>query len=179
MLGNKGKILGKNRKRRFNRILLLTSVFCLYPSIVLSTLSSCSKVSLENNDLLSLDPLGKLINNFDYKDAIKGALKNKQFYAKFKYALAGEIILKWYEDRASGGNVIFDTNLKQWKQEINDEYNELVQKKKDIYGSNYQFYLQNEVLSSNGGTEEVYKHSYSVETNNWKNNSKKLVKSKK
>ena len=28
-------------------------------------------------------------------------------------------------------------------------------------------------------TEEVYKHSYSVETNNWKNNSKKLVKSKK
>ena len=88
--------------------------------------------------------MGKLINDLDYKDAILGALKDKEYYAKFKYALANEIILKWYEDRAAGGNVIFATNLKQWKQEIDDEYNELVQKKKDIYGSQYQFYLKNE-----------------------------------
>ncbi|MBQ7749172.1 hypothetical protein IJR75_00990 [bacterium] len=39
----------------------------------------------------------------------------------------------------------------------------MVQKKKDIYGSQYQFYLQNEVLSSNGGTEKSYKHKKLVE----------------
>ncbi len=163
MANNSGKFLGKKQKKRFNRFLLLTSVFCLYPSIALSTLSSCSKISTINNDLLKLDPLGKLINNLDYKDVILGALRNEQYYAKFKYALANEIILKWYEDRAAGGNIVFDTNLKQWKQEINDEYNELLQSKKDIYGSNYQFYLQNEVLSNNGGTEEAYKHKKLVE----------------
>ena len=163
MVNNKVKIFGKRQKKRFNQILLFASALCIYPSIVLSTLSSCSKVSTTNNDLLSLEPLGKLINNFDYKDAILGALKDKEYYAKFKYALVNEIILKWYEDRADGGNVVFTTNLKQWKQEIDDEYNELVQKKKDIYGSQYQFYLQNEVLSSNGGTEKSYKHKKLVE----------------
>ncbi len=163
MANNKVKIFGKRQKKRFNQILLFASALCIYPSIVLSTLSSCSKVSTTNNDLLSLDPLGKLINNFDYKDAILGALKDKEYYAKFKYALVNEIILKWYEDRADGGNVVFTTNLKQWKREIDDEYNELVQKKKDIYGSQYQFYLQNEVLSSNGGTEKSYKHKKLVE----------------
>ncbi|MBQ4208830.1 hypothetical protein II654_00040 [bacterium] len=39
----------------------------------------------------------------------------------------------------------------------------MVQNKKDIYGPNYQFYLQNEVLSNNGGTEETYKHNKLVE----------------
>lgn len=163
MLDNKVKLLGRKQKKRLNRILLFTSVFSLYPSIVLSTLSSCSKTAIPNNDLLKLDQLGKLINNLDYKDAIIGALKNQQYYGKFKFVLASEIILKWYEDRANGGNVIFDTNLKQWKQEINDEYNELLQKKKDIYGSNYQFYFQNEVLSGNGGTEDAYKHGKLLE----------------
>ena len=160
---DKVKIFGKKQKKKLNRILLFASVLCIYPSIVLTTLSSCSKVQVINNDLLDLDPLGKLINNFDYKDAILGALKNKEYYAKFKYALANEIILKWYEDRATGGNVIFATNLKQWKKEIDDEYNELIQKKKDVYGSHYQFYLQNEVLSNNGGTEKNYKHKKLLE----------------
>lgn len=163
MLNNRAKFLSKRRKKKLSRILLFTSIFSLYPSIVLSTLSSCSKIPTINNDLLKLDPLGKLINNLDYKDAIQGALTNKQYYAKFKYALANEVILKWYEDRAAGGNIILDTNLKQWKQEINDEYNQLVQNKKDTYGPNYQFYLQNEVLSNNGGTEETYKHNKLVE----------------
>lgn len=163
MVNNKVKIFGKKQKKRLNQILLFASVLCIYPSIFLSTLSSCSKIPIINNDLLSLNPLGKLINDLDYKDAILGALKDKEYYAKFKYALANEIILKWYEDRAAGGNVIFATNLKQWKQEIDDEYNELVQKKKDVYGSQYQFYLQNEVLSDNGGTEKSYKHKKLVE----------------
>ena len=94
MLGNKIKFLNRKRKKKVNQILLFTSIFSLYPSIVLSTLSSCSKIPKINNDLLKLDPLGKLINDLDYKDAIQGTLANKQYYAKFKYALANEVILK-------------------------------------------------------------------------------------
>jgi len=55
MVGNKVKFLGKKQSKRLNQILLFTSVFCVYPSIYLSALSSYCKVRIINNDLLELD----------------------------------------------------------------------------------------------------------------------------
>ncbi len=150
-----------------------TASFCVGASLLATVLTSCSAGKIDEDLIVNLDDDGNLIGNTSkfevtYQDAIKLALTRADSWANFKEALAEEIVYSWYKDRAASDehkdrNEEFQIDLKGFEKDVKKDYDDTVQTCKDKYGSNYQFYLQNQYLSPNGGTEETYKHIQEVQ----------------
>ena len=148
-----------------NRKIKLLSIFFSLVScpLVLGT-TSCSTSLVDEKYKINIDVGGKLVNELTYKDAIKAALSNPTSYQDFKSTLADEVVLKWFKNKMAGssgqsGNVSFRDQYDEMIATINRDYDKIIQECRDKYGANYHFYLQNEYLTPNGGTEESYKHN--------------------
>ncbi len=139
-------------------------------SLLATVLTSCSAAKIDDDLKITLDDHGNLVKatdkfgGLDYKKAIQEALKRSDTWNEFKEALAEEIVLNYFEDRADDGkepnnpkNKEFKDILDEVNHDVDKDYNDLVQSCKNKYGASYGFYLQNENLSPNGGTEASYK----------------------
>lgn len=144
--------------------------FCVGASLLSTVLTSCSASKIDEDLIVELDDEGNLIGDnesgikLDYHEAIRLALTRADSWASFKEALAEEIVCKWFENRAGKDkNQDLQDALDTIEKDINDTYDKNLQSCKDKYGSNYNFYFQNQYLSPNGGTAETYKHALKVQ----------------
>lgn len=156
---------------KLKKLIISASAIAAGSGILATVLTSCSKADIDDDLKIELNDEGKFANleGATFKQAIRAALTRSTSWASFKQALADEIVYKWYENRASKDkndttkNTSFRSNLDEWKYQIDEDYDDVIDNLKSKYGANYKFYLQNEYLSSNGGTEDAYKHAKMVE----------------
>lgn len=144
--------------------------FCVGASLLSTVLTSCAASKIDEDLIVELDKDGNLVGEndkgitLDYKEAIRLALTRADSWASFKEALAEEIVSMWFENRAGKDkNQDLQDALDTIEKDINDTYDKNLQSCKDKYGSNYNFYFQNQYLSPNGGTAETYKHALKVQ----------------
>ena len=160
---------------KLKKLLISASSIIVGSSLFATVLTSCSKSNVDDDLKIDLDDNGNFIKyewlqdgGIDYKQALKNALGRSTGWDQFKSALASEIVYQWYRNRAASDdhkeyNKEFKNNLKDWEYNIKKDYNNIVDDCKSKYGANWKFYLQNEHLAQNGGTEEAYKHTKLVE----------------
>lgn len=149
---------------RLKRILISACAAAASGGLLATVLTSCSGNKIDDDLKVNLDDNGAFIKNLKFNDAIKTALSNCHDWGTFKSLLADELIYQWFENRASTSKDAKDRNnefrddIEEWKYDIDEEYKKKVDEYKSKYGANHKFYLQNELLDANGGTEETYKH---------------------
>lgn len=153
---------------KLKRILIMASAAAASSGLLATVLTSCSKSKIDDDLKIALDDSGKFTKSKDFRAAVASALKSSKTWKTFKTALADELVFQWYNDRASttkdskDKNNKFRDNLEEWKYNIDEDYKDKVDEYKSKYGSNHKFYLQNELLSAHGGSEESYKHEQLV-----------------
>ena len=159
---------------KLKKLLISASAIAAGSGLLATVLTSCSKPHIDEDLKIKLDDEGRFVNfgeqgAIDYHDALKNALGRSTGWTQFKTALAEEIVYQWYENRAASDkksddkNKEFRNNLEDWKYDIKKDYDNIVDDCKSKYGANWKFYLQNEHLAQNGGTEDAYKHTKLVQ----------------
>lgn len=158
---------------KLKKLLISASTIAAGTGLMATVLTSCSKSHIDDDLKIDLNDEGKFIDLgeagfIDYHDALANALSRSSGWAQFKTALAEELVYQWYKDRAASDdhpkyNKQFKNNLKDWEYNIKKDYDNIVDDCKSKYGANWKFYLQNEHLAQNGGTEEHYKHTKLVQ----------------
>lgn len=156
---------------KFKKFIVSASAIVASSGVLATVLTSCSKANIDEDLKIELNNEGKFANieGATFQAAIKAALSRSSTWTAFKQALSDELVYKWYENRAAKDkndthkNTSFRSNLDEWKYQIDEDYNNTIDNLKSKYGANYKFYLQNEYLAANGGTEETYKHAKLVE----------------
>lgn len=153
---------------KLKRILIMASAAAASSGLLATVLTSCSKSKIDDDLKIDLNDSGLFVKTKDFRKALTNALASSKTWATFKTALADELVYQWYVDRASTSkdskdkNNRFRDNLDEWNYQIDEDYKDKVDEYKSKYGSNHKFYLQNELLSAHGGTEESYKHEQLV-----------------
>lgn len=149
---------------KLKRILISACVAAASGGLLATVLTSCSSNKIDEDLQINLDEQGAFTNKLRFNEAIKTALSNCNDWSTFKSLIADELIYQWFENRASTSKNAKDRNnefrddIEEWKYNIDEDYKKKVDEYKSKYGSNHKFYLQNELLDANGGTEEAYKH---------------------
>lgn len=131
--------------------------------IALPTLASCSSIDdlkiVDRGDGQNYASYG---DNFkvSFEEEIGNALIDKNSYSTFKKQYANQLLYNFYKKIVDSGKLqSFKDDWDKWNKDIDKDYDDKVQESKDKHGTNWEFYLQNELLDPSGGTTEAWKYN--------------------
>ena len=131
--------------------------------IALPSLASCSSTSdlkiVDRGDGKNYASYG---DNFKvtFEEEVANALIDKNSYNAFKKQYANQLLYNFYKKIVDSGKIqSFKDDWDKWNKDIDKDYDDKVQGFKDKNGSNWEFYLQNELLDPAGGTTEAWKYN--------------------
>lgn len=157
----KNKVEKSKKKINKNKIVLYSSIFAL-SLLSLTAVTSCSSVTANSSNTSSINQSINTYdgnkgfasgNNFSLKNVAIDSLKSSTGSKAFLTYKSNQLIYNWFENSS-------DQSVKQLFQDAQKkaetQYNSQVTSYQKQYGSNWQYYIQNNLLDPVGGTKALY-----------------------
>lgn len=153
----KKKFLSKNKLFKLFSLGLLAST-----PIILTSCSSQPSAEAIDDSFLTKNGLN-FAQNFSFNDLAKQALKSEAGQNAFLNYLSGTLAYNWL-NKVALNNKEYASLVNGKKEDVDQQWNDLVDEYKEKHGADWSLKLQQEVLDINGGSIDSWKQ---IQLNSW------------